>query len=379
MAVYSKELISRAGERVAGALGVLLGALLMMWGTTWDIQWHVRVGRDSFLIPPHLVLYAGLMVIIGTVGVLILRETLAPATGGISLLGLRAGAGTWLSAAGTATMLLAAPFDDWWHRTFGLDVTLWSPPHLMGVAGAAIILCGALATLGFELGRGALTPGGTRWAWTGLLVGFGLLMGPFNLAIQPASRLSVLTVGAGPFLYPLLAALALPPVLAASRAATFRRWGALTTALIAFGLAIVANQFAVLGFRVVFPSGLPDGGVRLGPALGVLRMLPLLPALTLDVLAGPPGLGRWRDALGATGWAAVLLVEVMLIQGRITGSLPMGSALAVFPPMALVAILSAAVGSWIGGRIAAPTHVPQPESISPRQDLQQWGSPGGQG
>ncbi len=32
MAVYSKELISRAGERVAGALGVLLGALLMIWG-----------------------------------------------------------------------------------------------------------------------------------------------------------------------------------------------------------------------------------------------------------------------------------------------------------------------------------------------------------
>ena len=37
------------------ALWVLLGAnLLAGWGVQWDIQWHVRIGRDSFWIPPHV-------------------------------------------------------------------------------------------------------------------------------------------------------------------------------------------------------------------------------------------------------------------------------------------------------------------------------------
>ncbi len=37
------------------ALWALLAAkLLASWGVRWDIQWHVRIGRDSFWIPPHI-------------------------------------------------------------------------------------------------------------------------------------------------------------------------------------------------------------------------------------------------------------------------------------------------------------------------------------
>ena len=42
------------------ALWLLLGAnLLAGWGVQWDIQWHVRIGRDSFWIPPHVMTYSG--------------------------------------------------------------------------------------------------------------------------------------------------------------------------------------------------------------------------------------------------------------------------------------------------------------------------------
>ncbi len=46
------------------ALWVLLGAnLLAGWGVQWDIQWHVRIGRDSFWIPPHVMTYSGVTLI----------------------------------------------------------------------------------------------------------------------------------------------------------------------------------------------------------------------------------------------------------------------------------------------------------------------------
>jgi hypothetical protein len=42
------------------ALWVLLGGkLLGAWGLTWDIQWHLLIGRDTFWIPPHLMMYSG--------------------------------------------------------------------------------------------------------------------------------------------------------------------------------------------------------------------------------------------------------------------------------------------------------------------------------
>src|SRR5213080_1417511 len=60
------------------ALGgtVLLGAILFLLGTSWDIQWHSFIGRDRTLIPPHLVMLGG--VTLSGIGALasVLIETL---------------------------------------------------------------------------------------------------------------------------------------------------------------------------------------------------------------------------------------------------------------------------------------------------------------
>src|SRR3989442_3956861 len=55
--------------------------------------------------------------------------------------------GFHLAAWGIALTVLAAPIDDLWHRLFGLDVTLWSPPHLLGLFGVALRPSGRLAYL----------------------------------------------------------------------------------------------------------------------------------------------------------------------------------------------------------------------------------------
>src|SRR5438034_1359281 len=124
------------------ALWGLLGAkVVSSWGVQWDIQWHTLIGRDSFWIAPHLMTYAGVVVMVGLSFGVLAATTLSPSWRGgdvVRVLGLTGTRGFHLAAWGIALTVLAAPIDDLWHRLFGLDVTLWSPPHLLGLLGAMI-------------------------------------------------------------------------------------------------------------------------------------------------------------------------------------------------------------------------------------------------
>ena len=99
------------------ALWVLLaGKLLGAWGLTWDIQWHLLIGRDTFWIPPHVMMYGGV-----TGGLLVAFTVLALDTysaqrgtrprGAITILGLTSTRGIHLATWGVALLILAAPID----------------------------------------------------------------------------------------------------------------------------------------------------------------------------------------------------------------------------------------------------------------------------
>jgi hypothetical protein len=47
----------------------------------------------------------------------------------VSFWGLRAPLGVWVTLWGAVAMMTSAPFDDWWHNRYGLDVKIVSPPH----------------------------------------------------------------------------------------------------------------------------------------------------------------------------------------------------------------------------------------------------------
>jgi len=132
--------------------------LVTGWGVQWDIQWHVRIGRDTFWIAPHLMTYAGVTLAgLLSFGMLAL-DTLrggAPVAR-LRVAGLEGTRGFHLAAWGMALTVLAAPIDDLWHRLFGLDVTLWSPPHLLGIAG------GVVNSWGVSSSRASSTPTAPR-------------------------------------------------------------------------------------------------------------------------------------------------------------------------------------------------------------------------
>jgi hypothetical protein len=45
-------------------------------------------------------------------------------------------------------MITSAPFDNWWHNAYGLDVTILSPPHVLLMSGSIAIDIGTLILIG---------------------------------------------------------------------------------------------------------------------------------------------------------------------------------------------------------------------------------------
>src|SRR5436190_20113287 len=134
----------------AALWGLLVAKAVAGIGVGWDIRWHVVIGRDSFWIAPHVMTYAGVAAAaILSFGVLVFETWSTNAatrrTGAsdadapvLRVAGLWGTRGYHLAWWGIALTIIAAPIDDLWHRLFGIDVTLWSPPHLLGLAGAQI-------------------------------------------------------------------------------------------------------------------------------------------------------------------------------------------------------------------------------------------------
>jgi hypothetical protein len=117
-------------------------------GAHWDVSWHRSIGRDSFWTPAHMAIYlCGVLAGI-CCGYLILSTTIrrsAPMmASSVGVLGFRGPLGAFVAAWGGIAMLTSAPFDNWWHNAYGLDVKIVSPPHSLLMLGIWAVCIGAL-------------------------------------------------------------------------------------------------------------------------------------------------------------------------------------------------------------------------------------------
>src|SRR5262249_59121377 len=71
----------------------------------------------------------------------------------VSLWGFRGPLGAFIAAWGGIAMLASAPFDDWWHNAYGLDVKIISPPHMVLAAGMMAVHLGALILILGQMNR----------------------------------------------------------------------------------------------------------------------------------------------------------------------------------------------------------------------------------
>ncbi|MGI8864884.1 MAG: hypothetical protein ACR2JH_10900 [Solirubrobacteraceae bacterium] len=188
---------------------VLAGA-----GFYWDVAVHIDRGRDPgpFGTPAHYPILIGLFGIFasGWLALVMARASEAARTG-VRL------SSTWtVPTSGLVMMacggfaLIGFPLDDIWHATFGQDVTLWGPTHLIMLTGGQLMIPTILGLLlEGRAAAGVASPTGTaarpgrtaRWGARaialsgagGVLAGltiyqaeFGFGVPQYNLLFQPA-------------------------------------------------------------------------------------------------------------------------------------------------------------------------------------------------
>jgi len=342
--------------RAAALWGLIAAKLLGGWGLQWDIRWHLLIGRDSFWIAPHVMTYAGV-----TVGVLLAFGILALDTArawrgeavpdGVRVLGLTGTRGFHLAWWGMAVTILAAPFDDLWHRLFGIDVTLWSPPHLLGLAGAQINTLGCLA-IALEL-----WPVYRPVARTALLATGTFLLGAFYISLDPSIQTAFRRGGVFFFTWAILGAPAFAFTFATTARLAALRASPLILVLTALALHYGGLVVADVGFALIQPTPAieeaiaadPDSAIALAwemarrngaPSPGLsslLRWLPVLPGLLVALLDARR---RWTGA--------VLGVALVVVSGIVLAPMP---ALAHAQPSfadVVVALLLAALGGFAG-------------------------------
>lgn len=286
---------------------VVAGAVFIVAGIVWDISWHETVGRDTFWTLAHVCIHIG-----GTLGGLVcgwlvLKTTFfgtpAERAASVKVWGLRAPLGAWVTIWGALAMITSAPFDNWWHDAYGLDVQILSPPHSVLAAGMYFMVFGGLLqVLGVQ--NRAAAEGGQAGRWLFLFAG-GILLCMASIMImektfpnqQHTGEFFTTTMLVFPFFIFMVARPARVPM------------PATLTALI-----YMALMGAAVWVLPLFP-----GEPKLAPIFYPVKnmvppafpMLLVLPALAIDGAMMLFGRGRswWRDVLvvftGGTLFAAI--------------------------------------------------------------------------
>src|SRR5258707_3397954 len=122
-----------------------------------DISLHETIGRDSFWTPAHLLIQFGAVLAAFGSAWVIMRTTFGGDSearrNSVNVLGFRAPLGAFIAAWGGGAMLTSAPFDNWWHEAYGLDVKIISPPHMLLALGIAGIMWGGAILAASYLNR----------------------------------------------------------------------------------------------------------------------------------------------------------------------------------------------------------------------------------
>ena len=100
----------------------LVGMALTEIGSTLDVSWHFGHVFDE-ISPPHITSFAGTCLMAGLLFWALFRER-------ERVVGLERKA-LIVAAVALAIGIADMPFDFLWHQIFGVDITTWSPTHLM--------------------------------------------------------------------------------------------------------------------------------------------------------------------------------------------------------------------------------------------------------
>lgn len=263
-------------------------------GVYWDISYHLTVGRDTFWTPAHLLIQLGGVTGGASGAYLILSTTLrrgSPlAARAIGVWGFRGPFGAFLATWGAATMVVSAPFDDWWHSAYGLDVTVLSPPHTVLTLGILGVSVGGVLNV-VAMANGATGALRKRFEAILLAVGAEVVVLVMTVIFEYTLRHNLHRARC----YRAVAIVAPLTMLAFARASG-RRWGATT----------IAAGYTVFMAGMLWIFALVPAEPKLGPVYQPIThyiplqfpLLLLVPAIAIDVVRGRIAAApRWKQAI----------------------------------------------------------------------------------
>jgi hypothetical protein len=349
------KLLSRAArlsEHVSGLPGwaalpsSVLGVSLLtaVLGMYWDISLHIDNGRDDGPLanPAHY------LILIGLYGALLAGVlTAALSDERPSDTAVKLGSGWWIPVGGLliaacgAFALSGFPLDDFWHRIFGQDVTLWGPTHLMLIGGGSLAVLGAMALMSEAVGAIGRDPerGRSRFIYVlrrsllagGFLVALSTFQGEFDFGVPQFRQV----------LHPILIMLAAGIGLVTARV-YLGRGGALQA---------VAGFVAIRGLLAIMVGGVWD------------QTLPHFPLYLVEALLVEAVFARARDRSPlANGAIAGALIGTVGLAAEWAWShiwMPVPWQESLLPEAAVAGLVTAvaagAVGGFVGGALIGPT------------------------
>jgi hypothetical protein len=307
---------------VVGAYTVLAGTLMSTAGLSWDVQWHIDVGPDTFFTLPHLILYSGSALAGIASLVMVLRATFAqragraadPAAGGspVRVLGgtFTAPLGYLVAGTGGALFLLYGLLDLWWHSLYGFDAVLDSPPHVALFISISLTMVGSVIVFAAARAR--------RWGRIGLVVSIPVLTTFAPITTDALQRLPL------PLDPKLASTVFFAVCFMLTGAITLRhRRAALSIAIVLGVMQLFLWWFSPWASRVYADYvGLPlrDNLVHMAPQFPArMPMFILAAALVIEgLLRLGRGRGRLPELAGAAGGVVVslsMLVQTSILRG----------------------------------------------------------------
>ena len=306
---------ARASSRVSSLPAIpwylwasVLGVTSAMAGVHWDISWHRSIGRDTFWTPPHLAIYL-CGVIAGIASAYLILATSAGKlpevrAASVKMWGFYGPLGAFITAWGGVAMLVSAPFDDWWHNAYGLDVKILSPPHTVLAAGILAIEVGALMLVLGYMNR-ADGEERRRLTWLYLYLGSMVLVITQILTMEYTFRVVQHT---GLFYRTL--AIATPIVLIGVARGSGHRWGA----------TILAGVYTLFTAALIWILPRFAAEPKLGPVMyPVTQFIPpnfplllLAPAVAIDLLRRKTG--GWNAWIQAAIYGLVFIAVLLAVQ-----------------------------------------------------------------
>jgi hypothetical protein len=273
-------------------------------GGAWDVSWHRSIGRDTFWTPAHMAIQACGVLAAVICAWLVVQCTLVKDSplraASVKVLGLRAPLGVFLAGWGGLAVVTSAPFDNWWHNAYGLDVKIVSPPHTLLILGLRAVAIGVLFLILAAMNRAAAADAANFSGLQKLFLYIGGLavsgqmffLQEFTGDIRMHQAAAYIALG-----------IAIPVMLAMLSQASRFRWAATTTAAV--------YTVFLIGEMLILP--LFPATPKLGPVFfPVTHMVPakfpiliLAPALALDLL--------WQRTREWKPWQVALVSGVVFV------------------------------------------------------------------